>query len=255
VHPVEIYVGAAARPGTPTRLQFWRRRASGWLKRLARPYTMWWMSKERVTRLQGLRIAVPVGVFPPRLFFSTKLVCRTVADLDLAGKTFVEVGCGSGAISMVAARGGASVTALDISDVACRATRHNAAANGLSVEVVESDLFAAVDGSFDIVVITPPFFRHDPSTTLDHSFHAGSDFQYFRRLFADLGQHLHGGSVCLLGLVEGCDAEIGRIAADSGYTFVLHRRRMELLQWVYVVRVEHTMPSSAVHRNRRTLPG
>jgi release factor glutamine methyltransferase len=110
--------------------------------------------------------------------------------------------------------------------------------------VIESDLFDAVppgqDGIFDVVVITPPFFRHDPSTQLDHAFHAGSDFQYFRRLFAQLGEHLHDGSLCLLSLAEGCDPEIGRIAAEHGYRFVIHRRWMEWLQWTYVFRVERT---------------
>ena len=235
---MEIYVGASAREGTPTRLQYWRRRASGVLQRVFRPYTEWWMSEERTTRLRGLRLTVPVGVFPPRLFFSTKLVCRTVARTDVRGKRFLEVGCGSGAVSVVAARAGARVTAIDISAAACAATRANAAANAVVVDVLESDLFAAIDGTFDVVVITPPFFRHDPATPLDHAFHAGSDFQYFRRLFADLGDHLHEGSLCLLSLAEGCDTEIGHIAAEHGYRFVIHRRWMEWLQWTYVFRVE-----------------
>jgi release factor glutamine methyltransferase len=251
---MEIYVGASAREGTPTRLQYWRRRASGVLQRLFRPYTEWWMSKERTTRLRGLRLTVPVGVFPPRLFFSTKLVCRTVAHTEVRGKRFLEVGCGSGAVSVVAARGGARTTAIDISAAACSATRANAAANAVVVDVLESDLFAAVDGAFDLVVITPPFFRHDPATPLDHAFHAGSDFQYFRRLFADLGEHLAEGSLCLLSLAEGCDTEIGHIAAEHGYRFVIHRRWMEWLQWTYVFRVERTEPSSAVHSDGRTLP-
>jgi release factor glutamine methyltransferase len=237
---MEIYVGASARPGTPTRVQFWRRRVSGCLQRLLRPYTEWWMREQRTTRLRGLHLTVPVGVFPPRLFFSTKLVCRTVARTDVRGRRFLEVGCGSGAVSIVAARAGARVTAIDISEAACAATRVNAAANAVVVDVVESDLFDAVEGTFDVVVVTPPFFRRDPSSELDHAFHAGSDFQYFRRLFAQLGAHLHDGSLCLLSLAEGCDTQIGRIAAEHGYRFVLHRRWMEWLQWTYVFRVERT---------------
>ncbi len=195
------------------------------------------MSRQRTTRLHGLRIAVPVGVFPPRLFFSTKLVCRTVARMKLSGKSFLEVGCGSGAISLVAARHGAKVTAIDISDLACMTTRQNATANTFAIRVVESDLFSHVDGCFDVVVITPPFFRHDPSTQLDHAFHAGANFEYFHRLFANLAPHLHKDSVCLLSLAEGCDVEIGHIAEACGYDLQIFRRWMVLLQWTYVFKV------------------
>lgn len=241
---VEIYVGPSARPGEPTRMEHRRRHASGVLQTLLRPYARWWMSKERVTRVRRLRITVPVGVFPPRLFFSTRLVCRTIDRMDVVGKSFLEVGCGAGSISLVAARGGAQATALDISDLACETTRYNAAANFLTVKVVESDLFASVDGRFDVIVITPPYFQHDPSTQLDHAFHAGAHFEYFQRLFAGLGAHLGPDSVCLLTLAEGCDVEIGRIAAAVGYEFRLRRRWMDLLQWTYVFDVVRTIAPS-----------
>ncbi len=235
---MDIYVGWSARAGEPTTWQHRRRRVSGWWQRATGPLIRRWMAKPRVTRMFGLRITVPVGVFPPRWFFSTKLVARTVRRLPLRGAAVLEVGCGSGTISMVAAKGGATVTAIDISPEACAATRNNAATNGLDLQVLESDLFAAVDGTFDIVVVTPPFFRHDPTTTLDHAFHAGSNFEYFHRLFADIGKHLHERSLCLVSLAEGCDPEIGRIAEAHGHTLVIERRWMEFLQYTYVFRLE-----------------
>lgn len=234
---MDIYVGRSARAGQPTRLQSLRRRISGALQAGARPYIRWWMSAERETKVRGVRLPVPVGVFPPRLFHSTKLVCRTVDRLDLAGKSFLEVGCGSGAISVVAARRRAKVTAIDISDAACAATRANAALNGVHMEVIESDLFANVDGRFDLVVITPPFFRHDPSSQLDHAFHAGANFEYFHRLFEQLPAHLHDDSLVLLSLAEGCDAAIGEIARECGFELQIHRRWMVLLQFTYVFRL------------------
>jgi release factor glutamine methyltransferase len=234
---VDIYVGASARAGHPTRVQAVRRRLSGSMQAAARPYIRWWMSGERETRVQGVRLRVPVGVFPPRLFHSTKLVCRTVDRLELVGASFLEVGCGSGAISVAAARRRARVTAIDISDVACVATRANAALNGVHVEVIESDLFAHVHDRFDVVVITPPFFRHDPSTQLDHAFHAGANFEYFHRLFAQLPAHLHDDSLVLLSLAEGCDAAIGEIARERGFELQIHRRWMVMLQFTYVFRV------------------
>lgn len=196
------------------------------------------MSRERTTRVRGLRITVPVGVFPPKFFLSTKLLCRTLSSMELHGRTMLEIGSGSGAVSLVAARGGAIVTAVDLSDRACDATRRNAATNGLTVDVRESDLFAAVDATFDLVVVNPPYFRHDPTSQFDHAFHAGSGFEYFHRLFAGLGDHLHDGSEVLIALTEGCDAAIDAISTRHGYTLVLHRRSMERLQYAYVLRAE-----------------
>ena len=234
---MDIYVGASARAGQPTRVQALRRRLSGYLQAGARPYIRWWMSSERDTRVRGVHLRVPVGVFPPRLFHSTKLVCRTVDRLDLVGKSFLEVGCGSGAISIVAARRRATVTAIDISDAACTATRANAALNGVKLDVLESDLFANVHDRFDVVVITPPFFRHDPSTQLDHAFHAGANFEYFHRLFEQLPAHLHDDSLVLLSLAEGCDAAIGEIARERGFELQIDRRWMVMLQFTYVFRM------------------
>ena len=50
-----------------------------------------------------------------------------------------------------------SSTATDISADALALARENAEANGLDVTFVESDLLAAVDGPFDLVVSNPPY--------------------------------------------------------------------------------------------------
>ena len=242
---VDVYIGRSARVGEPTRLQYQRKRLSGWWQAAARPYIDWWMAKERTTKVRGLRITVHVGVFPQKFFLSTKLLCRTLSSMNLHRKSVLEVGSGSGAVSLMAAQRGAIVTAVDLSDRACYATRRNAAANGLSVDVRESDLFTAVEGTFDLVVVNPPYFRHDPDTQFEHAFHAGAEFQYFHRLFAGMGEHLHPGSEVLLSLAEGCDAEIGSIAEQYGFTFRLQRRWMEMLQWTYVFHVVSAAPESS----------
>ena len=71
----------------------------------------------------------------------------------------VDVGTGTGAIALAIAseRPDAHVTATDISAAALALAQENAAANALDVAFVESDLLAAVDGSFDLVVSNPPY--------------------------------------------------------------------------------------------------
>jgi release factor glutamine methyltransferase len=134
-------------------------------------------------------------------------MCATVANMELADRSFLVIGCGSGVVSLVAARRGAIVSAMDISPLACEATRANAAANGATVDVFESDLYANVEGQFDVVVVTPPYFRHDPQTQLERAFHAGGNFEYFH-----------------------------------GFDLQIHRSKKAVLQWTYVFRVVRRSP-------------
>jgi release factor glutamine methyltransferase len=71
----------------------------------------------------------------------------------------VDVGTGTGAIALAIAdeRPDARVTGTDISAAALALAHENAAANALEMTFVESDLLAAVGGSFDLVVSNPPY--------------------------------------------------------------------------------------------------
>jgi len=75
------------------------------------------------------------------------------------GRRVLDVGTGSGAIALAAARAGASsVTAVDLSARSVAAARLNAALAGLRLDVRQGDLFAPVAGErFDLVVSNPPY--------------------------------------------------------------------------------------------------
>jgi ribosomal protein L11 methyltransferase len=63
--------------------------------------------------------------------------------LALGRGSVVDLGCGSGVLAIVAAKAGfAPVLALDSDEHAVEATRANAAANGVEVEVKLADVFA-----------------------------------------------------------------------------------------------------------------
>jgi predicted nicotinamide N-methyase len=69
----------------------------------------------------------------------------------LAGVRVVELGCGLGVPSLVAAARGATVTAMDWAGVAVELLRRNAARNGLALDAVQAD-WRAFDGSFDLAL-------------------------------------------------------------------------------------------------------
>jgi release factor glutamine methyltransferase len=82
----------------------------------------------------------------------------------LAGREsprIADVGTGTGAIalSLKQERPDARVVATDVSAGALALARENAAANGLSIELFETDLLAGVDGPFDLVVSNPPYVQ------------------------------------------------------------------------------------------------
>ncbi len=119
----------------------------------------------------------------------TMLLARAVWELAHPGENLLEVGCGSGAVSLVAARRGLHVTATDMNPHAVALARRNAATNGRSIEFVEGDLLARRTGPFDVIAFNPPYLptAHDERLPgpLNLAFDGGEDGNDTVRRFAD----------------------------------------------------------------------
>jgi release factor glutamine methyltransferase len=78
---------------------------------------------------------------------------------ELAEPAVIDIGVGSGAIALAIAdeHPGARVVATDSSSGALAVAAENAAQTGLAVELVAGELFAGLDGPFDLVVSNPPY--------------------------------------------------------------------------------------------------
>jgi release factor glutamine methyltransferase len=92
----------------------------------------------------------------------TLLLARAVSGEVRRGDRFLEVGCGSGFVSLVAAAAGAEVTCTDANPHAVALARHNARQNGLRLDAVETDLLAGLAGPFDVVAFNPPYLPTAP---------------------------------------------------------------------------------------------
>ena len=79
------------------------------------------------------------------------LALARALPVDLAGQAVVEVGCGLGIPSLVAAARGAQVTAIDWAPAAIELLRENATRNGLSLEGQVED-WRTFAGSFDLAI-------------------------------------------------------------------------------------------------------
>ncbi|MDN0197765.1 HemK2/MTQ2 family protein methyltransferase [Streptomyces sp. S.PNR 29] len=97
------------------------------------------------------------GVYPPQE--DTELLAGALSDEPLPpGASVLDVGTGTGALAIEAARRGGLVTAVDVSWRAVCTARLNAALAGRSVRVRRGNLFAPVrDESFDLILANPPY--------------------------------------------------------------------------------------------------
>jgi predicted nicotinamide N-methyase len=77
------------------------------------------------------------------------LACALPADL--AGRSVVELGCGLGVPSLVAASRGASVTAVDWAVDAIELLRENAARNGIVLDARRAD-WRVFEGEYDVAL-------------------------------------------------------------------------------------------------------
>lgn len=146
------------------------------------------ISRTDVVSLFGLSLTIQPSVFHPKFYLTSKFFAEYLRGLNLKGKEVLEIGSGSGILSLVAAQQEARVTAVDINPRAVECTAHNARTNGLEqrVRTLQSDLFNNIPPgpSFDIILWSPPFYPSDPVDEASHAWNAGRDYAVIQH-FAD----------------------------------------------------------------------
>ncbi len=197
------------------------------------------MSRPTRYRYQGTPIIVLPGVFHPRFFFSTKLLLKLLKKENLQNKSFLELGAGSGLISVVAAKSGARVTASDISSLSVENVKQNQQLNGLQFRVIQSDLFEKIPaGPFDVIVINPPYYKKNPVSEPEHAWYCGENSEYFVKLFSSLGKFMHAGTNTLMVLSDVCDISLIRdIAGQNLLAFELLSTHHMILEKNYIFRI------------------
>ncbi len=113
----------------------------------------------------------------------------------------LDIGCGAGTLSLVAAsRGASEVIGVDISERAVSLGRLNARFNNLKARFEVSDLFSAVEGErFDLIVSQPAFIARPPDVEASTFAHGGPmGDELVIRLFEELAAHLAPGGRALV---------------------------------------------------------
>ncbi len=222
------------------------------LKKLAdifvKPLLGRYLKRERRWRYKGFSLRVFPGVFHPAFFFSSKYLFAFTDSLELRGKTCLEIGCGSGLVSLLMSRKGAKVTALDISRDAVENAQLNFTLNQAQLtpgyRVLLSDLFAELGaGTFDVIVVNPPYFFKEVTSESEYAWNCGVEGEYFSAFFSGLETVCHTGTEVYMVLADNCDLErISGLAATHGWQLIERSRRRIWWEENYIFRLEPAAP-------------
>jgi len=182
------------------------------IKKITHPFLkkglQFYYRKPRPYTYDDITVIVHPNVFPPHLTLSTKILLDFISEIDLEQKTFLELGCGSGIISLFASKKGATVTASDINTIALDYLKIASEKNKLKVQIVESNLFDAIPRiTFDYIFVNPPYYPKKPTSIKQQAWFCGENFEYFIALFRRLPAYISAQNNTFMILSEDCDLE------------------------------------------------
>ncbi|MFJ7338175.1 HemK2/MTQ2 family protein methyltransferase [Streptomyces sp. NPDC101110] len=176
------------------------------------------------------------GVYAPQE--DTELLAGALSDEPLPpGAEVLDVGTGSGALALEAARRGNRVTAVDVSWRAVWAARLNARLAGVPVRIRHGNLFEPVRGKkFDLILANPPYVpsphgHHRPPRGAARAWDAGADGRLVvDRICREAPGLLRPGGVLLLvqSALSGPDLTVGRLRSAGLKAAVTRRHRIAL---------------------------
>ncbi len=132
-----------------------------------------------------------------------------LADNVLPSGRILEVGCGTGLISILCRKMGHPVEAVDINPAAVECTLANAKRNGIELWAHVSDLFSSVTGKFDTVIFNPPYLPVEEEVPGFEQWAGGPDgFKVVRRFLTDLPRFMDKGGKCYIVLSDLADIDL-----------------------------------------------
>ncbi len=215
------------------------------LELVYKPWVVRYLKSDRPYNYKKLRLVITKGVFHPAFFNSSPILAKFTENLDIQNKKVLEIGSGSGLISLVAASKGAIVTAIDLNPDAVTCTQQNAIRNNLSINCIKSDLFQSLPPTiFDVILINPPYFPQNPETKEQLAWYCGLNHGYFQRFFEQLPNYQKDTSEVFMILSEDVALrEIEQIALEFNFSLQQTSAHFKGLEWNYIYKIERSTNS------------
>lgn len=175
----------------------------------------------------GLKFKVTPDVLIPRQ--DTETLVEEVMRYLHDGMRILDMCTGSGCIllSLLQYSNDCIGIGSDISEKALAVAKENAQSLGKEADFVQSDLFDALTGKYDIIVSNPPYIptdviptlmeevrEHDPMGALDGK---EDGLYFYRKIVADAGDYLYPGGMLFFEIgCEQADA-VSRFLTEAGY--------------------------------------
>jgi release factor glutamine methyltransferase len=209
------------------------------INKTIKPLIEIYLSKDRNYKYGDIHLTIFKGVFHPGLFFSTKILLGYLKQFDLTNTTFLELGAGSGLISIYASKKNGKVTATDISELSVKNIKHNSDKNNSGIRIIHSNLFETIpQEKFDFILINPPYYKKDPKTENEFAWYCGEHSEYFIKFFRELSAYVHPQTKAIMVLSEDCNLEeIKSIALKNNFQILLKKKYFRYWEINYVFEI------------------
>ncbi len=188
-------------------------------------------------------------MFNPTDFISSELFAEFIKSLgSLKGKLILDMGSGSGVVSIFAASLGADCVAADINPMAIRSIKENSELNGFAdkISAVESDLFEAIPRSlfglraggegFDIIFFNPPYYKGEPKGNFERAFKGGANLEVITRFLFDAKNFLNHGGVIYFIVSSDMDInELYGMLTNAGYKYRTIKEIRKFFETFYII--------------------